>query len=192
MAQEHSAGIPTIPERAEVPRRSDDSENALLRSAPRPLEPRVSRSQVPEPYLARLEFDPPESAAPRSSRQVTRWAPPMSEYDYDYDDRGPRYRASYDYGRLGRRRTDGYEDDDPYYNRPYPRAGSVRYRSEAGGGRGPPPPRKPPRRRPEWHERSDDDGESEEYESKRGHRTTYARATTPRGDHEVAFYNVDE
>lgn len=150
----------------DVYRPSDDSSKGLLKAAPRPMEPRISNSNAPEGYIARLEFDRPHDEVPprHPSRQMMRWGPPPSEYGWDdRDDRRGYGRASYDYGapRHGPMPAD-YYSEDPAYNRPYRRAPSVREpptRWESN--RGPPPSSRKPRRRADWHDPSEDESEAE-------------------------------
>lgn len=151
----------------DIVRPSHDSQHGLLHSVPRPLEPRINASTVPEPYAARLESDGPEEEAPpprHPSRQMMRWGPPPSEYGWDDRDdreyRRPYGRASYDYGGPGRGvpvPNDAYYAEDPHYNRPYRRGGSTR--GPPPSSRGPPPPRPRPRRRPQWEDPSEDESE---------------------------------
>lgn len=164
----------------DIVRPSHDSQNGLLRSAPGPLEPRLSTTATPEPYVARLEFERPTEEAPplrHPSRQMMRWGPPPSEYGYDdRDDRRPYGRPSYDYG--GHERgipvpNDYYEE--PYQNRPYRRAGSVR--EPATPARGPPAPPRRPRRRPTYDDPSEDDSEDEK--PRRKHRGRRERTPPP-------------
>ncbi|KAK5123784.1 hypothetical protein LTR85_002420 [Meristemomyces frigidus] len=155
----------------DIVRPSHDSQNGLLRSTPGPLEPRMSTTATPEPYVARLEFERPTEEAPPprhpSRQQVARWGPPPSEYGWDdRDDRRPYRRPSYDY--AGHERgipvpNDYYEE--PYQNRPYRRAASVR--DPATPSRGPPPPPSRPHRRPTYDDPSEDESEDEKPRKKK-------------------------
>ena len=146
-------------------RPSHDSTQGLLRSAARPLEPRVGTSTVPEPHTARMEYDrAPEDALPprHPSRQMMRWGPPPSDYGMDdREERRPWGRASYDYGRPSRGMPvpEDYYAEDPYYNRPYRRTPSVR--EAPSSARGPPRPPRRPRRAPTWEEPSEDESEDD-------------------------------
>jgi len=147
-------------------RPSHDSQNGLLRSVPRPLEPHVSTSAAPEPYAARLEFErPPEEAPPPprhpSRQQMMRWGPPPSEYGWDdRDDRRPYYsRMSYDYPQQERGvpvPNEYYEE--PYYKRRYRPQGSMREPRRPSTA-GPPRPSRRPRQQAKWEEASDDESD---------------------------------
>lgn len=169
---------------------SDDSQRGLLGSVPAPQPARVSQPVGPEPYIARLEFEPPHEEPPprHASRQMMRWDPPprdgyddryndrYEEYYDDRYDRRPHSRRSYDYAPTRRM----YSEDHPRDLR-FRKNVSVRETpSRTRGGHPPPTPsRSMPRRRPEWHDPSDE--ESDEGPPKppnRRHRTG-ARGGSP-------------
>lgn len=154
---------------------SDDSTRGLLKSVPAPQPARVShQSAGPEPYIARLEFEPPNDEPPprHASRQMMRWDPPTREgyddryndrYDDYYDDRyerRPYSRRSYDYAPTRRM----YSEDRPRGDLRMRRNVSVRDTpSKSRGGHMPPtPPGSIPKRRPEWHDPSPSDDESDD------------------------------
>ena len=173
---------------------SDDSQRGLLKSVPAPAPARVSQPVGPEPYIARLEFEPPhEEPLPRhASRQMMRYdAPPRDGYDdryndrYDeyYDDRydrRPHSRRSYDYG--PRRRM---YSEDKHPDLRMRRNISVRDTPTRSRGSHMPPPTPPssaPRRRPEWHDPTPSDYESDEEPPKppnRGRRTAAGGSSPP-------------
>ncbi|KAK6425420.1 hypothetical protein LTR81_002103 [Elasticomyces elasticus] len=153
-------------------RPSDDSSKGLLRSAPRPLEPKIAHPTAHDSYAARLEFEPQDEIPPprHPSRQMMRWGPAPSEYGWDdREDRRHYGRPSYDYGGPGRgmpSATDYYPDEQYHPNRPYRRTASVR--EPPASARGPPhPPKRTRARAPHWEDPSEDESDEEPVRRKR-------------------------
>lgn len=167
---------------------SDDSSRGLLRSVPAPQPARVSQPVGPEPYIARLEFEPPHEEPPprHASRQMMRWDPPPREYDDRYDeyyddryDRRPYSRRSWDYA-PGRK----MHSEDRYRDMRFRRNASIRDTpSKSRGSHMPPtPPGSAPKRRPEWHDQTASDDESDGGPPKppnRRYRDAGGRSTPP-------------
>ena len=170
----HDANVPRPTVEPDGLPPSDDSTRGLLKSVPAPQPARVNQPVGPEPYIARLEFEPPHDQPPPSrhaSRQIMRWDPPPRDgyddryndrYDENYDDRydrRPHSRRSYDYGPTRRM----YSEDPPREMR-YRRTASIRDTpSKYRGSHMPPtPPTSAPRRRPEWHDHTPSDDESDQ------------------------------
>lgn len=168
---------------------SDDSTRGLLRSVPPPAPARVSQPVGSEPYIARLEFEPPHDEPPprHASRQIMRWDGPArdpynDQYDEYYDDRydrRPHSRRSYDYAPARRM----YSEDRHRDLRLRRNVGVRDTPSKSRGSHVPPtPPSSMPRRRPEWHDPSPSDEESDEGPPKppnRRPRAAAGRGSTP-------------
>lgn len=173
---------------------SDDSSRGLLRSSvPPPPQARVKQPVGAEPYIARLEFEPPHDDLPprHASRQMMRWDPPPREgYDDRYNDRHDEYyddrydrrpysRRSYDYAPPRKMHSEDRQRDLRLRR-------NVSIRDTPSRSRGdhvpPTPPSSIPRRRPEWHDPSPSDEESDEGPPKppnRRPRAGAARGSTP-------------
>ncbi|KAK5697629.1 hypothetical protein LTR17_023944 [Elasticomyces elasticus] len=167
-----SAGRERHPMSEDPVRPSDDSSKGLLRSAPRPLEPKIAHPTAHDSYAARLEFEPQDEIPPprHPSRQMMRWGPAPSEYGWDdREDRRHYGRPSYDYGGPGRgmpSATDYYPDEQYHPNRPYRRTASVR--EPPASARGPPhPPKRTRARAPQWEDPSEDESDEEPVRRKR-------------------------
>ncbi|KAK5157111.1 hypothetical protein LTS14_004629 [Recurvomyces mirabilis] len=183
-------------------RPSHDSSTGLLRSGPRPLEPRIHQASVSQdqPYVARLEFEPQDDREPppprHPSRQMMRYGPPPGS-EYGWDDREDRRqwqgRASYDYGASSRPQQDDYYADDRdrgYGSRPYRRAPSVR--EPPPSARGPAPTaaamrQKQKNRRSILWEDSGDEEESDDETVARRRRKRESREGSPPMDLRLPF-----
>jgi aquaporin rerated protein, other eukaryote len=155
------SGLTTGQNSEDVMRPSHDSSTGLLKNAPRPLEPRTGQTNLPEPYAARLDYDPHDEVPPprHPSRQMMRWGPPHDYWD-ERDDRRTYGRPSYDYGGRGMTVPDDYYAEDRWTSgRPYRRNTSVR--EPPPSARGPPRPPNRPRNPPRWEDPSEDESEEE-------------------------------
>lgn len=129
-----------------------------------------------EPYIARLEFEPPREEPPprHASREMMRWdPPPRASYDDRYNDRysdrydghwddryerRPQNRRSYEYAPSRRMYSDDRQRDLRLRRNVSIRDTPPRTR---GGHIPPTPPSSGPRRRPEWHDASEDESDDE-------------------------------
>ena len=177
-------------------RPSHDSSTGLLKSGPRPLEPRVHQTSGPQeqPYVARLEFEPQDDREPppprHPSRQMMRYGPPPGS-EYGWDDREDRRqfqgRASYDYGAPSRPPLDDYYPEDRERwggSRPYRRAPSVREppasaRGPAHGAALPSRQKQKNRRSILWEDSGDEAGDSDDDTVARRRRKRASREGSP-------------